>query len=862
MTSPAILLYLVLFLSGFAGLGYEMVWTRTFSAALGHEMVSVLAVTTAFFCGLGLGSWALDRSRGLLRQPGRAYAALEFTVGLWSLALSFILPITSRFASRMMPAETGSPGHWSIAFLFPFLVLLPATFAMGGTLPLMERLFSNFGKGSKHVGGLYGANTFGAMAGTLAATFWFIPELGLRNTQLLLGAVNIICAAGILLCPVSREESAFQATARTGESVASLFITVSLLTTGFLGIGYEVLAIRVLSQILENTVYSFSSILSVYLFGTALGAALYQSWSPGGNPRALLGRLAMGLSLACMAGTVVLVFAEHIYTAVQAWTNHGFIGALCGEICTSAAVFLLPTVLMGITFSHLAQGACEKNGGLGRALCVNTIGSALAPILFGLVFLPSLGQKTALILTALGYLLLVPVRGRRIPLALLSIPLGIAILIYFSPFSMQFVHTAKGERVVKYVEGVMAGISVVCDQDRQFHLKINNHYQMGGTSSAFSDRRQGQIPLLLHPGPKTALYLGLGTGATMAAALDHPGLKVEGVELIPEIISVLPFFTNSIGEMTSDPRVKITAADARRYVNTSPKSYDVIVADLFHPSRDGAGSLYTIEHFTAIRHHLAPGGLFCQWLPLYQLDLATLRTIIRTFLEVFPKGSAYLAHYSLKAPIIGLVGTTGSNIYPANWLAKRVKDAALAQRLGELRLQTDFNLFGCFLAGAEELKRFAGPGPLNTDDLPLVTYQAPRFVYSNEEPAYKRLFVLIDTFHPTPDQVFGPPRDPDGTDRRTRLAAYWTARNHFLRAGAGVSETDDLQHLLSRLRGPLLTIVRESSDFDAAYNPLLAIAGDLFNVDRNQCRSLLLDLKEANPCRQDARKMFDQLFTN
>ena len=112
----------------------------------------------------------------------------------------------------------------------------------------------------------------------------------------------------------------------------------------------------------------------------------------------------------------------------------------------------------------------------------------------------------------------------------------------------------------------------------------------------------------------------------------------------------------STGEFSQYPGLHLKVADARRFVNASRNKYDVIVADLFHPARDGAGSLYTVEHFQAIRGLLKPGGLFCQWLPLYQLDLDVLRVIVRTFLQVFPEGTAYLAHYSLQTPIIGLIG--------------------------------------------------------------------------------------------------------------------------------------------------------------------------------------------------------------
>ncbi|MBC7047449.1 hypothetical protein G6O52_26340, partial [Salmonella enterica subsp. enterica serovar Heidelberg] len=77
---------------------------------------------------------------------------------------------------------------------------------------------------------------------------------------------------------------------------------------------------------------------------------------------------------------------------------------------------------------------------------------------------------------------------------------------------------------------------------------------------------------------------------------------------------------------------------ARRFVVSDLRSYDVIIADLFHPALDGSGALYTTEHFAATRRRLAAGGIFCQWLPLYQLDAPSLRAIIRSFLAVYPQG--------------------------------------------------------------------------------------------------------------------------------------------------------------------------------------------------------------------------------
>ena len=436
------------------------------------------------------------------------------------------------------------------------------------------------------------------------------------------------------------------------------------------------------------------------------------------------------------------------------------------------------------------------------------------------------------------------------------VPIGAALVVFLGSGPLRLITLDRGETIVEHVDGVMAAVAIVRDAGGDFHLKVNNRFQMGGTTSAFSDLRQGHIPLLLHPRPRGALYLGLGTAATFAAAGDHPDLRADGVELVPEIVPLLPYFRKSTGDLSARENLSILVADARRYVTASPRKYDVVVADLFHPARDGAASLYTREHFQAVRDLLDEGGLFCQWLPLYQLDLETLRTITRTFLDVFPEGSAFLAHHSLTSPIVGLVGGRGAaRTYPPGWFHARVREGRLEEKLRRLRLHDDYGLLGGYLAGSDALRRFAGAGPLNTDDRPLVLFEAPRFAYAPVEPAHERLLALVRTFHPAPEEVLGAPRTDAERGVHSRLAAYWSARDRFLEAGVNVRETSDARQLLAQVREPLLDIVRESQDFDAAYSPILALAVRLHEVDPEAADRLLAELERANPHRVEAQEL-------
>ena len=102
---------------------------------LGHEIPAVLAVVAAFFSGLALGAWSLDRKVSNSPVPGRWYAGFEVLIGIWAMALVFLIPPANVAAARLMGVAPAPVRHWGVPFLVPFLMLLPATLAMGATLP-------------------------------------------------------------------------------------------------------------------------------------------------------------------------------------------------------------------------------------------------------------------------------------------------------------------------------------------------------------------------------------------------------------------------------------------------------------------------------------------------------------------------------------------------------------------------------------------------------------------------------------------------------------------------------------------------------------------------------------------------------
>ena len=859
--------------SGFAGLGYQIVWTQQSALWLGHEAAAVLAVVAAFFGGLALGALALAGVNERSPHPARWYTACEALIAGWGLLLALLMTPVSSGLLALTGAQPSAAWQWSVAFVGTFVLLLPATAAMGATLPAMERVLGAWRTRGSALAALYAGNTFGAVLGVLAAAFWLVPTYGLAHTALLCVALNGACAALALVwladpaprvLPAVPASSPAPAFALAGPPTASLTapptaarLLALLLLTGLLGIGYEVLVVRVLSQVAENTVYTFAMLLAVYLVGTALGAAAYQRWladSP--KPDDLRDRLLWLLAAACLLGTASLWRAEDVKAALLQSLGRAvapgmapstMAEALLAEALLALAAFGPPTLVMGALFSHLSTQAGALGIGFGRSLGFNTLGAAAAPLLFGVLAVPVIGPKAALLAIAGGYLGLVSWRAWRTPTVGVCVAATLALAVWAPP--LQFVDVPAGGHVVSYQEGTMAAVSVVEDADGVARLRIDNRQQEGSSSSLLADARQALLPLLLHAAPRHALLLGLGTGMTAAAAAEDPQLQVDAVELLPEVIAASAHFTQRFGDGAANPRLRLIAADARRFVRAAGPRYDLVVSDNFHPARSGSGALYTVEHFRAVQGRLADGGLYCQWLPLHQLVMPTLRSIVRAFVTVYPGAMAMLATHSLDTPVLGLVARQDGGRFDLGQVQARLRSAALPTPAAEFGLVDEFAVLGSLVAGPRALARFAGDAAANTDDHPVVAYRAPRITYAPDSLPRDRLVALLGELSVDADEVVVSPADASWPPR---FAAYRLARDRFIALGRGVQPSADVRQMLAQVREPLLSVLRSSPDFRPAYDPLLRMAAALARIDAPAAQALLSDLVQLQPARPEA----------
>ena len=887
--------------SGAAGLGLQIVWTQQASLWLGHESAGVLAVVAAFFGGLALGALLLGARIERSNRPQHWYAACELTIAAWGLLLALSMAPAGGWLLQAMGERPGPLWQWLVAFGGTGLLLLPATAAMGATLPAMARLLSPTAEESRPmanapaltapardasavsgagavgrrttadsqgaalppIAALYAANTAGAVLGVLLTALWLVPTFGLKASAVLCTLLNLACAitawhwrptaasparaVGLVvhIAPASSASATVEAartwTARSrpgahigpDDPARALRIQALLAATGLLGIGYEVLAVRVLSQVAENTVYTFALLLAVYLVGTALGAAACQRWlaATARHSVAWRDRLLAALAATCLLGTASLWWARETKFLLLDALGHSLPGALMAESALAVLAFGLPTLVMGALFSLLGLQGRDAGLGLGRALGINTLGAAAAPALWGVLLLPLLGAKLALLLLAAGYLALCSAAAWRRAAPWVTAAAVVVLALAAPPLAL--VDLPEGGRLVHYREGAMASVSVVADGDGVMRLHIDNRQQEGSNATQLADARQALLPLLLHPAPQRALFLGVGTGVTAAAAAQEASLQVDAVDLLPEVLDATRLFIGT----QARPNLHLLASDARRYVRAAGPGYDLIVADNFHPARSGSGALYTTEHCAAVRGRLQPGGLFCQWLPLHQLDLNSLRSIVRSFLAVYPQASAVLATNSLETPVLGLLGRQADlRLNPVD-ARQRVVGLSQTLALPSHGLADDWAVPGSLLAGHRALAQWAGDAPLNTDDRPVVAYQAPAITYAPDSRPRDRLLSLVQGLGASsPDELFSP---LPSAAWQARWSAYQRARVAFLQAGMNVRPSSHVLKMLAQVREPLLAVLRESPDFEPARAPLRRMAQTLAQQDPVAAQALL-----------------------
>ncbi|MBF0292414.1 MAG: fused MFS/spermidine synthase [Nitrospinae bacterium] len=808
---PSALIQALVFVSGAAGLIYQGVWVRELSLVFGNTVYAVSIVVAAFLTGLALGSHFFGKAADATRLPLKLYIGLEVGIAISALLVTFLIRVADNAIVGAMDVESINSGSWIlIRYVSLFVLLAGPTMLMGGTLPVMSRFFvGDLKQVGKGVGSLYAFNTYGGTVGALASGFLLGPWLGVIGSLAVAVILNLVVAgtlwfrfkdAGFALPHETqqqavrpREEKKKKTDADKEAAFTRAPVSVALALTlfflaGFCSLAFEILWTRAFIVSYKSTVYLFTNLLAVFLLGMGLGSHIFsRSLDKSRDPLALFGLAQVGIGV---LGCISVIFFAYSYDIT------GSLAGMVDEIdwrkdivvmlILMTMVFLLPTILMGLAYPLVCMVTTASLSTLGRSAglsySIGTAGGILGSLAVAFLMLPAIGlQRSVFAISALamatGFIALAKSVSRKtfwwVPFAS-AIP-ALALFIMFEISGVNIGLGAKTpDNIVFAQEGVMGTVRVTQkDTNGPLKLLVNN-YQLATSGDVAV--RFGHIPLILKPEAKDVLLISLGSGITAGAVGLHDKVeRIECVEIVPTLLEAQRLFAKENRKIVSDRRFHLTFWDGRHYARVTKRKYDVVISDLFQPDSAGVGYLYSLEHFRNVKATLNKGGIMAQWLPLYQLSPDNLKVIMRTFAEAFEHVEVFSGDINSEYPALALIGSSEPLVInPAN-LMKSLSEEVIKEDIMERSDPLSFLSF--YVMDRAGVMEFAKDAPLNTDDRPVIEYQAPRYMWKRSANAISN-FTLMSQNRKNPIRLI--PGAEKDAEFSTALERYTQGRSKLL----------------------------------------------------------------------------------
>ncbi len=776
------------FLSGAAGLVYEVLWAKHLSLFIGSTGLCHTIILASFMGGLALGSWFIGRISDRLSHPLRLYAVLELGIGFYGIFYPSFSQVMEWLYFRLAEeVGFGGTGGLVLKLFLSGALLIPPTFLMGGTLPLLGRYLAG-GRlnAARAVSILYCLNSFGAVAGTLIAGFYLIPQVGLRLSTITTGGINLVVALLAMLCSLRGEESPDETPATPERSRRARperhplgprdrSLLWGIAASGFVGMVLELAWVRYFTQILGSSSHSFTLMLAAFISGITLGGLVAARWLPRVHDL----RLFFALTQLGTAFAVLLPLAAYERFPYWFWwassllqrTDGAYQVHLAGKYLFVFSVMFVPTIFSGMSLPAVTA-QLSRRGGVGAQIGVvyasNTLGTVAGALVAGLLLLRVLGiqwtLKTAVLLD-LGIAATVILghevqriraiaagaggRGRQCILlggaaaALISVllPSWDPRLLTFGVFrrsdqppptfaayraGMERYEVAYGE------EGTDARVLVVKSPDGIVSLVTNGKADASNGTDMSTQMLIGHIPMLFHPNPKNALVVGLGSGVTVASVVSHhPGAPVDCVEILPEVKEAARWFAPWNNEVLDNPELNLVIDDARSFIRTSSRTYDVIVSEPPNPWMAGVGNLFAREFYKDCLARLRGDGLMVQFFHAYEMSDDLVRVMARTFVESFPHVYTFNTG-SAQADFIFL-GSRSALAVDFRRFRERFDAPDVRKDLARIGIRSPGALLLLQSHSPETLVRLTGYGRINTDDIPIFECEGPRAFFTTRK---------------------------------------------------------------------------------------------------------------------------------
>jgi predicted membrane-bound spermidine synthase len=769
------MILLLFFCSGATALVYEVIWSKYLALLFGSTIQAQTVVLAVFMGGLALGNKLFGMRADRARRPLAIYGGIEIAIGLYAFAFASLYAAADSFfafaGSRLLDHS-----GWLLLLkgVLSVLLLGGPTILMGGTLPVLAAwLQRNLPDAGRRSARFYSTNSLGAVCGAGLAGFFLVRRFGQPMTLKMSAVVNV--AVGLIALGIGKIQEA-RLSASDGHSgapeappehppdAAALLrwgcVLVAL--TGAVSMSLEVLASRCLCLIFGASLQVFAIVLMSFILGIGLGSAVVAS--PRWKHVARAGAVVVLLLIPAVLIGLVILNIENVvqtYRFAQNGLNQTPTGYCYHQIITAgiSICFLgFPAAALGsvlpLWFRVVSATSDPLGSRVGRLLTWNTLGAVGGVLLTGFVLMPKIGLRgsfniMALVLAAAAIVTALATRRWLAAVAGVVVGLFLAHASTKSDATWRYVLSSgifrlpiealdptamhewrKTTHLLFYEDAADATVSVTSEENNllganDLVLRINGKPD----ASAFGDRTTqlslAQLPLMARPDSKDVFCFGMGSGITAGSTLGYPIEHLTIAENCEPVLRAVKLFAPWNHGVFTNSRVRIYREDARTVLKLSGQQYDVIISEPSNPWMTSVGGVFNLEFYQLAARRLKPGGIMMQWFHVYEMDDATLDLVLRTFGTAFPS----MEIWDIGDEDIVLLG---SNRPWESSPAAYQRAFALAgprRDLAALGFMTPNVVLARQFASQKTAFAIAGAGPVQSDNTPILEYDAPRAFY-------------------------------------------------------------------------------------------------------------------------------------
>jgi spermidine synthase len=316
-----------------------------------------------------------------------------------------------------------------------------------------------------------------------------------------------------------------------------------------------------------------------------------------------------------------------------------------------------------------------------------------------------------------------------------------------SPDGSRFRAFLDARDLLFHEEGLHAVVTVTTVRGRpgSRSLQINGKTDASNLGDLPAEILLGAVPMLLHPDPRDVLVIGLGSGITTGAVCRFDeAARVDVVEIEAAVVRAARLFAPDHHDVLpdparghpGDPRVRVLVRDGRHVAAAATARYDVLLNQPSNPWLSGPSHLFTREHFLHLRRAMRPGGLCVQWFQAYGMTPRLALSVLRTYRGVFDH--VLVLAWPAQPGNLFLLGSDRPVAFDADRLRRRLARPAVRAELARAGYPDAGGLLAALALRPEDLdRRLAGAdaelagAPLNTDDDPVVEFEAPRHLHED-----------------------------------------------------------------------------------------------------------------------------------